>query len=41
MKHQFFKTAADFRQWLAANHHQVRELWVGFYKKDSGRGGLT
>jgi uncharacterized protein YdeI (YjbR/CyaY-like superfamily) len=38
---QFFKSPADFRAWLARNHASGSELWVGFYKKDSGKGGLT
>jgi uncharacterized protein YdeI (YjbR/CyaY-like superfamily) len=33
--------AAEFRQWLAANHASQTELWVGFYKKDSGRPTIT
>lgn len=33
----FFKSAAEFRAWLAANHDQATELLVGFYKKGSGR----
>jgi len=41
MKVMFFKSAPDFRAWLQANHATVAELWVGFYKKDSGRGGIT
>jgi len=41
VKQAYFKSPADFRQWLAANHTRVSELWVGFYKKDSGKGGLT
>lgn len=36
-----FKSAADFRRWLEANHASVTELQVGFYNKASGRGGLT
>lgn len=38
---RFFASAAAFRTWLQANHDTVRELWVGFYRKDSGRSGLT
>ena len=38
---QYFQTVAKFRLWLDQNHLQIRELWVGFFKKDSGRGGLT
>jgi uncharacterized protein YdeI (YjbR/CyaY-like superfamily) len=41
VKIQHFKSAADFRQWLETNHAGSRELWVGFFKKASGRGGLT
>jgi uncharacterized protein YdeI (YjbR/CyaY-like superfamily) len=36
-----FESAADFRRWLAANQAKATELQVGFYKKDSGKGGLT
>jgi len=38
---RFFKTAAAFRQWLARHHADTGELLVGFYKKDSGKGGIT
>ncbi|MEN3369311.1 MAG: hypothetical protein V7609_1454 [Verrucomicrobiota bacterium] len=37
----FFSTPAGFRQWLAKNHERVSELWVGFYRKDSGRPSIT
>jgi uncharacterized protein YdeI (YjbR/CyaY-like superfamily) len=37
----FFKTPAAFRRWLERHHGRARELWVGFYKKDSGLGGIT
>jgi uncharacterized protein YdeI (YjbR/CyaY-like superfamily) len=37
----FFKTAAQFRKWLAKNHASAPELVAGFYKRDSGRGGIT
>jgi uncharacterized protein YdeI (YjbR/CyaY-like superfamily) len=36
-----FATAADFRRWLERNHARQPELYVGFYRKDSGRGGMT
>ncbi|HSY53798.1 MAG TPA: YdeI/OmpD-associated family protein [Opitutaceae bacterium] len=36
-----FASAADFRRWLEHNHATTTELWVGFYRKDSGKGGLT
>jgi len=38
---KFFKTPADFRKWLQKNHASVDELWVGYYKKDSGRASIT
>ena len=38
---RFFKTPADFRKWLAAQHASETELWVGFYKKDSGKKSIT
>ena len=37
----FFASRAKFRAWLQKNHAKASELWVGFYKKASGRGGLT
>jgi uncharacterized protein YdeI (YjbR/CyaY-like superfamily) len=37
----FFESAAQFRDWLDANHASADELWVGFLKKASGRTGLT
>jgi uncharacterized protein YdeI (YjbR/CyaY-like superfamily) len=41
MKVKFFKTPPDFRKWLAAHHDSETELWVGFYKKDSGKASIT
>ena len=37
----FFKTAAEFRRWLAKNHANELELPIGFYRKNSGLTGLT
>jgi uncharacterized protein YdeI (YjbR/CyaY-like superfamily) len=37
----FFETPAEFRQWLQANHSDAAELWVGYYKKGSGRLSIT
>lgn len=34
-----FRTAAAFRRWLDRNHAKKSELWVRFYKKDTG--GMT
>ena len=41
MKPIFFATPADFRQWLQQHHRSAQELWVGFYKKGSGRPSVT
>jgi uncharacterized protein YdeI (YjbR/CyaY-like superfamily) len=38
---KFFKTPSDLREWLRENHDKAGELWIGFYKKSSGRGGIT
>ena len=40
-KPTFFKTPADFRRWLEHHHASAAELWVGFYKKDSGKPSIT
>ena len=37
----FFRKPADFRAWLDRNHERVSELWVGFYKRDSGKPSIT
>jgi len=41
MKPTYFISAAAFRAWFEAHHERATELWVGFYKKASGRIGLT
>lgn len=41
MKIKFFKTPEDFRRWLETHHATTDELWVGYYKKDSGKPGIT
>jgi uncharacterized protein YdeI (YjbR/CyaY-like superfamily) len=33
----FFKSAADFRRWLDANHETAPELLVGFWKKGTAK----
>ena len=37
----FFQTPSHFRKWLEKNHATTAELWVGFYRKDSGRPSIT
>jgi len=41
MKIVFFRSPADFRNWLKKHHASETELWVGFYKKSSGRASIT
>ena len=41
MAPRFFRSGAAFRAWLERHHGSVSELWVGFYNKASGKGGLT
>ena len=41
MKAIYFRDGAAFRRWLAAHHAKERELLVGFYKKASGRPGIS
>jgi uncharacterized protein YdeI (YjbR/CyaY-like superfamily) len=41
LKPKFFKTPADFRKWFEAHHVSAPELWVGFYKKASGKPSIT
>lgn len=41
MQITFFKSPGDFRKWLKKNHAAGSELWVGYYKKSSGRPGIT
>jgi uncharacterized protein YdeI (YjbR/CyaY-like superfamily) len=38
---QFFATGEEMRAWLAEHHTTESELWVGIYKKDSGKSGIT
>lgn len=37
----FFATPAAWRGWLEKNHDKAKELWVGFYKRDSGKPSIT
>jgi uncharacterized protein YdeI (YjbR/CyaY-like superfamily) len=37
----FFETPAAFAHWLRRNHRKRSELWVGYYKKGTGRPSLT
>ena len=36
-----FPSAAEFRAWLDANHDTAPELFVGYYRKGSGKSAMT
>ena len=38
---QFFADRRAWRRWLEAHHDSAAELWVGFYKKGSGKPSIT
>jgi uncharacterized protein YdeI (YjbR/CyaY-like superfamily) len=37
----FFRNAAELRKWFAKHHGTACELWVGYYKKDTGIPSVT
>ncbi|MEL6535046.1 MAG: YdeI/OmpD-associated family protein [Bacteroidota bacterium] len=41
MEPLFFETPADFRAWLQIHHTSEEELWVGVYKKKTGKPTIT
>jgi uncharacterized protein YdeI (YjbR/CyaY-like superfamily) len=41
MKIVFFPAPADLRKWFEKNHATADELWVGYYKKTSGKPSVT
>ncbi|RPI34491.1 MAG: bacteriocin-protection protein [Chloroflexota bacterium] len=41
MEVTFFENPSQFRQWLEENHDKAQELWVGYYKKASGKASIT
>jgi len=38
---EFFSNQSKFHQWLDKHHDRESELWVGFYKKQSGKPSVT
>ena len=38
---KYFRNARELRAWLEKHHDSAAELWVGLYKKDSGRRSIT
>ena len=41
VKPVFFATAGELREWLERNHATATELFVGFYKRGSGKPSIT
>ncbi|MCB0652303.1 MAG: YdeI/OmpD-associated family protein [Saprospiraceae bacterium] len=41
MNPTFFKNTTEWRQWLKENHNNAQELWLGYYKKNSGKENYT
>jgi len=41
MRPTFFATRRELRAWLDEHHDTATELWVGLYKKSSGRPSVT
>lgn len=41
VKPQFFPSPAAWRDWLEKHHGDTQELWVGLYKRESGRPSIT
>ena len=41
MKPKFFAKPTNFRKWLDKNHEKVKEQWVGYYKKGTGKPSIT
>ena len=38
---RFFRSGSELRRWLEKHHSKSDELWIGVYRKDSGKGGIT
>ena len=41
MKPRFFRSGDELRTWLTKHHATAPELWIGFYKKATGKKGIT
>jgi uncharacterized protein YdeI (YjbR/CyaY-like superfamily) len=37
----FFKGPEEYRAWLENNHETAKELWIGFWKKSTGKATIT
>jgi len=41
MKPTFFAKQEDLRKWFEKNHQKKKELWLGYYKANSGKPSIT
>ena len=41
MKPVYFRSAKELASWLRKHGGSAAELWIGFYKKDSGKAGIS
>lgn len=41
MDPKFFNNQDEFRRWLEENHETQKELWVGYYKVNTGKPSMT
>lgn len=41
MQPNFFKTQKDLRKWFEENHNKLDEVWIGYYKKATGKPSIT
>jgi uncharacterized protein YdeI (YjbR/CyaY-like superfamily) len=37
----FFRSSSELRKWFVKHHANARELWVCYYRKDSGKPSIT
>lgn len=41
IKPRFFKTVSDLRNWFIDEGESSKEIWIGFYKKGSGKTSVS
>lgn len=41
MNPKFFKSQSELRNWFAKNQKTSTEIWIGFYKKGSGKASVA
>lgn len=41
MHPKFFKTQKELRKWFEKKHNKMDEIWIGYYKKATGKQSIT